>query len=29
MRKFLGDFLFYLRRGYSIRMAWRLAHVTL
>ncbi|AEV24599.1 hypothetical protein Dsui_0179 [Azospira oryzae PS] len=29
MRKFLGDFLFYLRRGHSIRTAWRLAHVTL
>lgn len=29
MRKFLGDFLFYLRRGYGIRAAWRLAHVTL
>lgn len=29
MRKRLGDFIFYLRRGYSIRTAWRLANVTL
>lgn len=29
MRKFLGDFLYYLRRGYGIREAWRLANVTL
>lgn len=29
MRKFLGDFLYYLRRGYSIRNAWRLAQLTL
>lgn len=29
MRKFLGDFLYYLRRGYGIRMAWRLAQLTI
>lgn len=29
MRKLLGDFLFYLRRGHSIRSAWRKALVTL
>lgn len=29
MRKFLGDFLYYLRRGYGIRKAWRLANVTI
>ncbi len=29
MRKFLADFLFYLRRGHSIRNAWRLAQLTI
>ena len=29
MRKFVADFLYYLRRGYSFRNAWRLARVTL
>ena len=29
MRKLVGDFLYYLRRGYGIRTAWRLARVTL
>lgn len=29
MRKFLRDFLWYLRRGYSIRRAWQLARITL
>jgi hypothetical protein len=29
MRKFLGDFIYYLRRGYGIRNAWRLARITL
>lgn len=29
MRKFLGDFLYYLRRGYGVRNAWRLARITL
>lgn len=29
MRKFLADFLFYLRRDHSIRNAWRLAQLTL
>jgi len=29
MRKFLGDFLYYLRRGYGIRTAWRLAQLTI
>lgn len=29
MRKFLCDFLYYLRRGYGIRRAWDLARVTL
>lgn len=29
MRKFLGDFLYYLRRGHSVRNAWRLAQLTL
>lgn len=29
MRKFLGDFLYYLRRGYGIRNACRLAQLTL
>lgn len=29
MRKFLADFLYYLRRGYGFRNAWRLARCTL
>ncbi|TCS98791.1 hypothetical protein EDC36_104215 [Tepidimonas ignava] len=29
MRKFLRDFLWYLRHGYSIRRAWHLARITL
>lgn len=29
MLKFLGDFLYYLRRGYGIRESWRLAQLTL
>jgi hypothetical protein len=29
MRKFLSDFLYYLRRGHGIRQAWRLANLTL
>lgn len=29
MKKFIGDFLYYLRRGYSVRNAWRLARITL
>lgn len=29
MRKLLSDFLYYLRRGHSIRNAWRLATITL
>lgn len=29
MRKFLADFIYYLRRGYGIRQAWRLATLTL
>jgi hypothetical protein len=29
MRKFIGDFLYYLRRGHSVRNAWRLAHLTI
>ena len=29
MRKLLGDFLYYMRRGYGIRKAWRMARVTL
>lgn len=29
MRKFLADFLYYLRRGHSFQTAWRLARVTL
>lgn len=27
--KFLRDFLWYLRHGYSIRRAWHLARITL
>lgn len=29
MKKFISDFLYYLRRGHSIRNAWRLAQLTL
>lgn len=29
MRKLLADFFYYLRRGHSIKTAWRLARVTL
>ena len=29
MKKRLFDFLYYLKRGYSIRNAWRLARLTL
>lgn len=29
MRKFLADFIYYLRRGYGIRNAWRLAQITI
>ena len=29
MRKLLCDFLYYLRRGHSIRNAWRLAKLTI
>lgn len=29
MRKFASDFLYYLRRGYGVRNAWRLARITL
>lgn len=29
MRKFIGDFLYYLRRGHSVRNAWRLSHLTI
>jgi hypothetical protein len=29
MKKFIGDFLYYLRRGYGVREAWNLARVTL
>ncbi len=29
MRKFLGNFIYFLRRGYGIRNAWRLAHLTI
>ena len=29
MRKGLSDFLYYLKRGYSIRNAWHLARLTL
>jgi hypothetical protein len=29
MKKFLRDFMFYLRRGYSLRRAWQLAGKTL
>ena len=29
MRKFIGNFIFFMRLGYSFRMAWRKARVTL
>lgn len=29
MRKFLSDFLYYVRLGFGIRTAWRLAKITL
>lgn len=29
MKKLISDFLYYRRRGYGVRMAWRLAKVTL
>jgi hypothetical protein len=29
MKKLVGDFLYYLRRGYGVRNAWRLARITL
>lgn len=29
MRKLFNDYVYYLRRGYSIREAWRLARITL
>lgn len=29
MKKFIGDFLYYLRRGHSVRNAWRLAQLTI
>lgn len=29
MRKFLGNFIYFLRRGYGIRNAWRLAQLTI
>jgi hypothetical protein len=29
MKKFIRDFMFYLRRGYSLRRAWQLAKKTL
>lgn len=29
MRKFIGDFIYYLRLGYGIRESWRLAQLTL
>lgn len=29
IRKFAADFLFYLRRGLSVRAAWAMAKVTL
>ena len=29
MRKLIGDFIYYLRRGYGLRMAWHLAKITL
>lgn len=29
MKKRIGDFLYYVRRGYGMRNAWRLARLTL
>lgn len=29
MSKFIADYIYYLRRGYGIRGAWKLARVTL
>lgn len=29
MKKTIGDFLYYLRRGYGVRQAWRMARITL
>lgn len=29
MKKFISDFIYYLRRGHGIRNAWRLAQLTL
>ncbi len=29
MKKFIADFLYYLRRGHTFRNAWRLARVTI
>ena len=29
MKRFIRDFIYYLRRGYSIRRAWELAWVTM
>jgi hypothetical protein len=29
MKKFLSDFLYFIRRGYSIRRAWHLARTTI
>ena len=28
-KKFLCDFIYYLRRGYGIRRSWKLARITL
>lgn len=29
MRKFLGNFFYYIRQGYSVTRAWRKAQITL
>lgn len=29
MRKLIADFLYYLKRGHTVRNAWRLARLTL
>lgn len=29
MRKLIADFIYYLKRGHTVRNAWRLAKVTL
>lgn len=29
MRKFLADFIYYWRQGFGIRIAWKLARITL